>query len=210
MKTHIGWAIALAITMAGCGGTASTPASPAAGEAQAPAPIVAANDQKSVTVKGAPSWVDNSGEGLGKPGDLFASGACDARRAKDRNLLKTAAQEDARAKLALAVKSRVSTLHKNFNRALSNLGDKQINESDIEQTSRSFADTTLTGVRFVESWKDPENGDVYVLAILPFDAGAAKELQEQIEARALKGASGQAHEELAKEIEKIKKDGWPK
>ena len=209
MRTWTGCIIFAAISVAGCGNKAAVKAD----QAGTPAAVSAPNDQKSATVKDGPSWLDNNGQGLGQPGDLFAAGMCDARRVSDRGLLRTAAQEDARSKLALNLQARASVLVKNYQRALSDMVKDPISESDISKVSRAFTDSALRGVRFVETWKDPATGDLWVLGMLPFDDSAAKDLKNRINgamSNSLKGASAQAHQELDKAIEDVQKNGWPK
>lgn len=165
------------------------------------------------TVPQGPAWIDNHGLGMGQPGDLFAAGMCDARRASDRGLQRTAAQEDARTKLALALQSRVSALIKNYQRAISDLVKEPLSESDISNTAQTFTDTTLSGVQFVESWRDPQTGDFHVLAKIPFDKELTEKLKNQID-QALAGkitqASAAHHAELERHIQEVQKNGWPK
>ncbi len=191
-------AVALWSSLAGCGKKAEAP----------PPPPPAAN-----TVAQGPAWIDNHGTGMGQPGDVFAAGMCDARRVADRGLQRTAAQEDARTKIALSLQSRVSALIKNYQRAISDMAKEPLSESDISNTSKTFTDTTLSGVAFVESWRDPSTGDFHVLAKIPFNKELTDKLKNQID-KALEGkikeGSAAHHEELEKRIQDVQQNGWPK
>lgn len=188
--------VSLGMSFAGCGKKTEAPPPPVAN-----------------TVSQGPAWIDNHGAGMGQPGDVFAVGMCDSRRVVDRGLQRTAAQEDARTKIALNLQSRVSALIKNYQRAISDMTKEPMSESDISNTSKTFTDTTLSGTVFVETWKDPSNGDLFVLAKIPYDKELTEKLKNQID-KALEGkikaASADAHAELQKHIDDVQKNGWPK
>lgn len=198
MKKEIVWvcAVALWVPLAGC----------AKKKTAAPLPPVAN------TVEKGPAWIDNHGVGMGQPGDIFAAGMCDARRVSDRGLQRTAAQEDARTKVALALQARVSALIKNYQRAISDLTKEPLSESDISNVSQTFTDTTLAGSRVVESWRDPSTGDLHVLVKIAFDKELMEKLKNQID-KALEGkikeGSATHHAELEKRIGDVQKNGWP-
>jgi hypothetical protein len=124
---------------------------------------------------------------------------------KNAAMLRTTADNRARAEVAKVLESYVAVLSKDY-MASTTAGDMSASseEQHVEQALRSFSQTTLHGAEIVDHWKDPEDGSLYALCKLDLLAfkGALddfEELDEKVRDYVRSNAD-KMHEEL-KEME---------
>jgi hypothetical protein len=155
--------------------------------------------------KEGPEWVwKGSGAFDDDAGKVFY-GVGAASGIKNAAMLRTTADNRARAEVAKVLESYVAVLSKDY-MASTTAGDMSASseEQHVEQALRSFSKTTLHGAEVVDHWKDPEDGSLYALCKLDLLAfkGALddfEELDEKVRDYVRSNAD-KMHEEL-KEME---------
>jgi hypothetical protein len=85
-----------------------------------------------------------------------------SERLADKSLTMTAAEQDARAKLAMAIETQVKAKVESFARN-TGIGDASKLDKVVTAVNKSTAKVTLTGVKTLKSKTMPESGRVYVL-----------------------------------------------
>ena len=151
-----------------------------------------------------PAWVDKgSGAFEGEMGNVIY-GVGLGFGSKNPAMLRTMADNRARAEVARVFKTYVASLTKDY-AASTTAGDFSATseEQHVEQTIKSFTKAELTGVQIVDHWTDPANGGQYALARWDLNVfqdylAQAEELSEQVRQKVIKNAE-KAFQELASE-----------
>ena len=151
-----------------------------------------------------PAWVDKgSGAFEGEMGNVFY-GVGSAYGIKNPSLLRSTADNRARAEVARVFKTYTAALMKDY-AASTMAGDpnETSEEQHVEQTIKSFTKAELAGVQIVDHWKDTDTGELFALARMDLSAfenylDQAKDLSEAARQRVIKNAE-KAFEDLARE-----------
>jgi len=151
-----------------------------------------------------PAWVDKgSGAFEGEIGNAFY-GVGSAYGIKNPSLLRSTADNRARAEVARVFKTYTAALMKDY-AASTMAGDpnETSEEQHVEQTIKSFTKAELAGVQIVDHWKDTDTGELFALARMDLSAfenylDQAKDLSEAVRQRVIKNAE-KAFADLAKE-----------
>ncbi len=151
-----------------------------------------------------PAWVDKgSGAFEGEMGNAFY-GVGSAYGIKNPPLLRSSADNRARAEVARVFKTYTAALMKDY-AASTMAGDpnETSEEQHVEQTIKSFTKAELAGVQIVDHWKDTDTGELFALARMDLSAfenylDQAKDLSEAVRERVVQNAE-KAFESLARE-----------
>ncbi|MDA8087772.1 MAG: LPP20 family lipoprotein [Nitrospiraceae bacterium] len=155
---------------------------------------------------GAPKWVFGSaGSGNGKY--LYAVGSCSNINNNLSLLIQTA---DNRAKNAMASQFRVYTasLMKDYASSTEKGGASASSEEQlVEQAIKTVTAMTLSGVQIVDHWQNPQDGTLFSLARLDFQAfsnniSKMKELDEKTK-KYIRRDADRLHSQLSKEEQKV-------
>jgi hypothetical protein len=151
-----------------------------------------------------PEWVDKgSGAYSGEMGKAFY-GVGSAWGIKNPSLLRSTADNRARAEVARIFKTYTASLMKDYS-ASTMAGDpnETSEEQHVEQTIKTFTKAELAGVQIVDHYKDRETGELFALARMDLSTfenymNKARELSDAVRQRVVQHAE-QAFEDLAKE-----------
>jgi hypothetical protein len=154
-----------------------------------------------------PAWVDKgSGAYSGEMGKAFY-GVGSAWGIKNPSLLRSTADNRARAEVARIFKTYTASLMKDYS-ASTMAGDpnETSEEQHVEQTVKTFTKAELAGVQIVDHYKDRETGELFALARMDLSTfenymNQARELSEAVRQRVVQHAE-KAFEDLAKEEER--------
>ena len=114
-----------------------------------------------------PAWV-NKGSGafdVDKGKVFYGVGV--ASGIKNRALLRSTADNRARAEIAKILETYVAVLAKDY-MASTTAGDMKASseEQHVEQALKTFSKTTLHGARIIDHWRDPADGSLFSLCEL--------------------------------------------
>lgn len=151
-----------------------------------------------------PAWVDKgSGAFEGEMGAVFY-GVASAWGIKNPSLLRTTADNRARAELAKVFKTYTAALMKDY-QASTMAGDPDVTseEMHVESTIKTFTKAELSGVQIVDHFKDSETGELFALARMDLSTfenylSKAQDLSDKVRERVIQNAQ-KAFEDLAKE-----------
>lgn len=174
------------VLLAGCGGKAK----------EVPQP--------EITKPPKPDWVEKgSGAFGGEAGKAFY-GVGAAFGIKNPSLLRSTADNRARAEIARIFKTYTAALMKDY-QASTMAGNPQetSEEQHVENTIKTFTKAELAGVQIVDHWKDPETGELFALARMDLSVfedilKQGAELSEAVRQKVVDRAE-KAFEDLAKE-----------
>lgn len=172
--------------LAGCGGRAKEVRQP-----EIPKPVK-------------PAWVDKgSGAFGGEVGKAFY-GVGSAWGIQNPSLLRSTADNRARAEIARVFKTYTAALMKDY-QASTMAGDPEqtSEEQHVEQTIKTFTKAELAGVQIVDHWKDPESEELFSLARMDLSTfeeylKRGAELSEAVRQRVVERAE-KAFADLARE-----------
>jgi len=114
-----------------------------------------------------PAWVDKgSGSFDVDKGKVFY-GVGIASGIRNRALLRSTADNRARAEIAKILETYVAVLAKDY-MASTTAGDMKASseEQHVEQALKTFSKTTLHGARIIDHWRDPADGSLFSLCEL--------------------------------------------
>lgn len=127
--------------------------------------------EQNMTQPQRPAWVDKgSGAFEGEIGKAFY-GVGSAWGIRNPALLRSTADNRARAEIARVFKTYTAALMKDY--AASTMAgnpDETSEEQHVEQTIKTFTKAELAGVQIVDRWKDPESGEQFALARMDLSA----------------------------------------
>jgi hypothetical protein len=160
--------------------------------------------QPEITKPPKPDWVDKgSGAFGGEVGKAFY-GVGSAFGIQNPSLLRSTAENRARAEVARIFKTYTAALMKDY-QASTMAGNPQetSEEQHVENTVKTFTKAELAGVQIVDHWKDPESGELFSLARMDLSTfeemlKQGSELSEAVRQRVVERAE-KAFEDLAKE-----------
>ncbi len=123
-----------------------------------------------VACGGPPTWVKEGSGALHKEGAKAFYGVGSVVGVANEPLAWDAAENRARAELAKNFETYTAYLMRDY-AASTNAGDftKNTEEQNVERAIKTFSAVTLTGVRPIDRYKDPESHTYYVLATLPLE-----------------------------------------
>jgi len=165
-----------------------------------------ASEKEQVSPKASdqPAWVNQgSGAFSGEMGKAFY-GVGSAWGMKNPSLLRSTADNRARAEVARIFKTYTASLMKDY--AASTMAgnpDEVSEEQHVEQTIKTFTKAELAGVQIVDHYKDAETGELFSLARMDLSTFEnymknASQLSEAVRQRVVQHAE-QAFADLAKE-----------
>lgn len=133
-----------------------------------------ATDKEEATLPegtGGPVWIDQPQSQFDDGSEvwIYAVGQAvhDPNRAAQANKAKQRARTDIARTLQVSVQSMAED-YQNTNRDFYDM-DGASSVEYYEEISRQVTDVTLSGSRVIDSWRDPSNGDYYVLLGMPLD-----------------------------------------
>lgn len=164
----------------------------------------------SETSKGEPGWVTKGSGAFDSPKGKVFYGVGVAQGIKNIALIRSTADNRARAEIAKIMETYVAVLSKNYMASTAGGADvsQSSEEQHVQETLKSFTEMTLNGAEIIDRWKDPSDDTQYSLAKLDLTAfkdtlDKAKELNSKVRDY-VKANAEKAHDELEKEIEKRK------
>jgi len=165
-----------------------------------------ASEKQQVSSRAAaqPAWVtQGSGAFSGEMGKAFY-GVGSAWGMKNPSLLRSTADNRARAEIARIFKTYTASLMKDYSAStMAGNPDQVAEEQHVEQTIKTFTKAELAGVQIVDHYKDPETGELFSLARMDLTTFEnfmknANQLSEAVRQRVVEHAE-KAFEDLAKE-----------
>jgi len=161
-------------------------------------------EQVAAPTSSRPAWVDQgSGAFSGEMGKAFY-GVGSAWGIQNPSLLRSTADNRARAEVARIFKTYTASLMKDYS-ASTMAGDPNVvsEEQHVEQTIKTFTKAELAGVQIVDHYKDEETGELFSLARMDLSTfenymKQAQQLSEAVRQRVVQRAE-KAFEDLAKE-----------
>ncbi len=160
--------------------------------------------QQNIVQAQRPAWVDKgSGAFEGELGKVFY-GVGVGFGPKNPSLLRSTADNRARAEIAKIFKTYTAALMKDY--AASTMAgnpEETSEEQHVEQTIKTFTKAELAGVEIVNHWKDTETGELFALARMDLNAfenflDKANELSEAVREKVVQHAE-KAFEDLSRE-----------
>lgn len=200
MKITNALVLAVATSLAACGGNAPAPATPAT-----------IGNSLAAEFNGAPAWVRQScraywgDQGKGK---ICAVGSMGGSR--NVALLRSGATGRGRTELARSLQTKVAALLKDYQRTVTggeNFGKAAADEQMVQDTSKQLTDTSLSGTEAVDSWIS-ESGTMYVLVSLNTETFASamnqmKQLDKKVQDYVVNNAN-KAFDDLQGELDKAR------
>ena len=118
-----------------------------------------------------PEWVEKgSGAFGGELGKAFY-GVGAAYGIKNPSLLRSSADNRARAEVARIFKTYTASLMKDYQAStMAGNPEETSEEQHVEQTIKTFTKAELAGVQIIDHWKDPETGELFALARMDLSA----------------------------------------
>jgi hypothetical protein len=160
--------------------------------------------QPEVTTPQKPDWVEKgSGAFGGEMGKAFY-GVGAAYGMKNPSLLRSSADNRARAEVAKVFKTYTASLMKDYQAStMAGNPEETSEEQHVEQTIKTFTKAELAGVQIVDHWKDPETGELFALARMDLSAfeeylKQGSQLSEAVRQRVVERAE-KAFQDLAEE-----------
>jgi hypothetical protein len=144
-------------------------------------------------------WVDQPDAYFGAKKQKVLAGVGSASNIPDVSLRRTAAEADARAKLAVSFKNNIENLVKSYRSVVAG-GEKSAFEMHVTDVTRTFTNMTLHGVRVAERCFAPDVNTEFVLATIDAEAfkeslGRMKGLSAELQ-KAIRENSKKAFEEM--------------
>lgn len=117
-----------------------------------------------------PLWVDKGGSAFSGDKSKAFYGVGAASGIKSVSMARNTADQRARAEIAKIMKSYVTSLYKDYQRATSSSADPSATaeEQDVSNTMKSYTEAELNGVDIVDRFTD-NDGTVYALAKFDFE-----------------------------------------
>ena len=114
-----------------------------------------------------PTWVDKGSGAFDVDKGKVFYGVGIASGIKNRALLRSAADNRARAEIAKILETYVAVLAKDY-MASTTAGDMSASseEQHVEQALKTFTKATLHGARIIDHWRDPADGSLFSLCEL--------------------------------------------
>lgn len=111
-----------------------------------------------------PAWVDKGGGAFDVDKGKVFYGVGMASGIKNRALLRSSADNRARAEIAKILETYVAVLAKDY-MASTTAGDMSasLEEQHVEQALKTFTKTTLHGAQIIDRWRDPADGSQFSL-----------------------------------------------
>ena len=160
--------------------------------------------QPEVTKSQKPDWVEKgSGAFGGEMGKAFY-GVGSTYGINNPSLLRSSADNRARAEVARVFKTYTASLMKDYQAStMAGNPEETSEEQHVEQTIKTFTKDELAGVQIIDHWKDPETGELFALARMDLRAfeGYLKQgsqLSEAVRQRVVERAE-KAFQDLAEE-----------
>lgn len=157
----------------------------------------------------APEWVIKGNGAFSRGDNQVFHGIGSAFGINNPALLRTTADNRAREEIAKTFQFYISSLMKDY-MASTMAGDPNISleEQHVEQGMKTVTSMTLSGVLIVDHWQNPQTGEFFSLAELDLKAftDSLKKVKE-LDAQAreyIKKHAERLHEELEKEVEKLR------
>ena len=154
-----------------------------------------------------PAWVDKGSGAFDVDIGKIFYGVGVASGIKNRALLRSTADNRARAEIAKLLETYVAFLAKDY-MASTTAGDMSVSaeEQHVEQALKTFTKTTLHGARIIDHWRDPVDGTQFSLCEMDLFAfknalDDYKELDEKVRDHVKKNA-----EKLHKQLEKMERE----
>ncbi len=179
------------LLLAGCGGKAKEIPSSEAAKAQKP------------------DWVEKGSGAFGGELNKGFYGVGSAWGIQNPSLLRTTADNRARAEVARIFKTYTAALMKDYQAStMAGNPEETSEEQHVEQTIKTFTKAELSGVQIIDHWKDPESEELFALARMDFSTfedylKRGSELSEEVRQRVVERAE-KAFEDLAAEEAKHK------
>ncbi len=123
----------------------------------------------------APAWVFSGGGAQTRDGNKIIYGVGSAPEMKDITIQRSRAANRARAEILKVFNNYIAYMMKDYARSTT-AGDmsKESYESDVLQVQKTVSIGDLTGAQLADTWRDPNDGTIYVMMAL--DLGAVQEL----------------------------------
>jgi len=160
--------------------------------------------QSEVTKSQKPDWVEKgSGAFGGEIGKAFY-GVGSTYGINNPSLLRSSADNRARAEVAKVFKTYTASLMKDYQAStMAGNPEETSEEQHVEQTIKTFTKAELAGVQIIDHWKDPETGEFFALARMDLSAfedylKQGSELSEAVRQRVVERAE-KAFQDLAEE-----------
>lgn len=155
----------------------------------------------------APDWVLKGGGAFGgeKGKAFYGVGVSD--KSASESTMREKADSRARADLAKVFGMYYKALVKDYKGSFAT-GEKSADEEAYESAMKQVFDISIAGIEIVDHWQNPDSKSLYALARL--DVNAFKESAEKVSALSkdakehLKQNADRLHEELEKEVDKLK------
>ena len=160
--------------------------------------------QTELTKPPKPAWVEKgSGAFGGEIGKAFY-GVGSAWGIQNPSLLRSTADNRARAEVARVFKTYTAALMKDYQAStMAGNPEETSEEQHVEQTIKTFTKAELAGVQIVDHWKDPESEEFFALARMDLSTfedylKQSSELSEAVRQRVVERAE-KAFRDLAEE-----------
>lgn len=154
-----------------------------------------------------PAWVTQGSCTISESGQSVFYGVGSANGIANLALLKTTADNRARAELVKLFEVYSASLMKDYAAAtMSGKADQVAEEQHVEQAIKTVASLSLRGVQIVEHWQDPKTGEYFARAKL--DVQAFNNNLEQVKGldagvkASIKASAERLHTELRQETAK--------
>lgn len=150
---------------------------------------------------GAPAWVIQGAGAFKESKESAFYGVGSAANIKNASLLRTTADNRARADLAKTFQFYSASLMKDYmSSTVADDPNVTSDEQHVEQAIKTVTDVTLSGVQIVEHWQNPSTMEMYSLARIDLDAFKGNlEKAEQLDRKVrdyIKENADRLHEEL--------------
>jgi hypothetical protein len=151
-----------------------------------------------------PDWVEKGSGAFGGEIEKGFYGVGSAWGIQNPSLLRTTADNRARAEVARIFKTYTAALMKDYQAStMAGNPEETSEEQHVEQTIKTFTKAELAGVQIIDHWKDPESEELFALARMDLSTfqdslPLVNELREQIGRRFVERAE-KAFEDLAAE-----------
>ena len=118
-----------------------------------------------MSIKGAPSWVNEGNQALKDGNRRFFRGVGQAPNMNDFSLQTSTADNRARAEVAQIFSSFMDIANHDYS-ATTKDDMALTNEQIVSRTIQNLTKLNLSGVQIIARWKNPKTGDIYSLAEL--------------------------------------------
>jgi len=112
-----------------------------------------------------PDWVEKGSGAFGGEIEKGFYGVGSAWGIQNPSLLRTTADNRARAEVARIFKTYTAALMKDYQAStMAGNPEETSEEQHVEQTIKTFTKAELAGVQIIDHWKDPESEELFALA----------------------------------------------